>query len=291
MKLSRGEKAFSWVNSLVLLVYTVIVVFPFWYVICASLTDYSVFSSSGGIVLFPKKVNLEYYNYILRSGRVFINTYINTIFNTVVGTVFAMLMTIGAAYGLAEKKLPGRKLIMMYFIITMFFSGGMIPTYITVKKLGLLDTRLTVVLIMGFMTYNMIIMKSFFESIPASLKESARLDGASEFRILIQIVVPVSRPAIATIALFYGVAYWNDFFTAMMYSPKIDYQPVQLLLRNIIAQGNLPPEVMQETLEIAPPMIGVQMASVVLVALPLVLVYPFVQKYFEKGIMLGAVKG
>ncbi|NOU71058.1 ABC transporter permease subunit [Paenibacillus sp. LMG 31458] len=291
MKLTKGEKAFVSTNYIVLTLLTIIIVIPFWYVISVSITPYHIFSEKNGLILFPTSFSLEYYKYLLQEGSLIYSAYGNTIRNTAGGVLLALFLTITASYSLAEKKLPGRRVIMLFFVFTMLFKGGMIPTYITMKQLGLLDTSYVLILVMAFSAFNMIIMKSFFEGIPDSLRESASMDGASEFRVLWQIVLPLSKPVIATIGLLYLVVYWNDFFNAMLYVTDWHKAPVQLVLRTIIASSSLPPELLEAAGSTPPPTIGIQMAAIIIVALPMLIIYPFIQKHFEQGMLIGSVKG
>ncbi|KQX68192.1 carbohydrate ABC transporter permease [Paenibacillus sp. Root444D2] len=291
MKLTKGEKAFVSTNYIILTTLTILIVIPFWYVISVSVTPYHIFSEKNGLILFPTSFSLEYYKYLLQEGSLIYSAYGNTIRNTAAGVLLALFLTITASYSLAEKQLPGRRMIMLFFVFTMLFKGGMIPTYITIKQLGLLDTSYVLIVVMAFSAFNMIIMKSFFEGIPDSLRESASIDGASEFRILWQIVLPLSKPVIATIGLLYLVVYWNDFFNAMLYVTDWHKAPVQLVLRTIIASSSLPPELLEAAGSTPPPTIGIQMAAIIIVALPMLIIYPFIQKHFEQGMLIGSVKG
>lgn len=291
MKLTAREKTFVASNYLVLSLITLIIVLPFWYVITVSVTPYHIFSDNNGMVLFPGSFSLEYYKYLLEKGSLIYEAYGNTLKNTAGGVILALILTSAAAYALSEKRLPGRKLLVLYFVFTMLFKGGMIPTYITIKQLGLLNSNYVLILVMAYSAFYMIIMKTFFEGIPESLKESAAIDGASEFRILWQIVLPLSMPVMASIGLMYLVVYWNDFFNAMLYVTDWHKAPVQLVLRTMIANSSLPPELLESAGTTPPPTIGIQMAAIVIVALPMLMIYPFVQKYFEQGMMVGSVKG
>lgn len=291
MKLTAAEKLFAVSNYILLSLMTVVIILPFWYVITVSVTPYHIFSAKNGMVLFPTSFSLEYYKYLLEKGSLIYQSYGNTLKNTVGGVILALILTSGAAYALAEKKLPGRRILILFFVFTMLFRGGMIPTYITIKQLGLLNTSYVLILVMAFSAFYMIIMKTFFEGIPESLKESAAIDGASEFRILWQIVLPLSMPVLASIGLMYLVVYWNDFFNAMLYVTDWNKAPVQLVLRTIIASSSLPPELLEAAGTTPPPTIGIQMSAIVIVALPMLIIYPFVQKYFDQGMMVGSVKG
>ncbi|RAV05507.1 carbohydrate ABC transporter permease [Paenibacillus sp. YN15] len=291
MKLTASEKTFVTVNYILLSLMTIIIVLPFWYVITVSITPYHIFSAQNGMVLFPSSFSLDFYKYLLEEGSLIYQAYANTLKNTIGGVLLALILTASAAYALSERKLPARRILILYFVFTMLFKGGMIPTYITIKQLGLLNTSYVLILIMAYSTFYMIIMKTFFEGIPESLKESAAIDGASEFRILWQIVLPLSMPVMASIGLMYLVVYWNDFFNAMLYVNDWNKAPVQLVLRTIIANSSLPPELLETAGRTPPPTIGIQMAAIVIVALPMLIIYPFVQKYFEQGMMVGSVKG
>jgi len=291
MKLTRGETAFVASNYIVLTLLTLLILIPFWYVITVSVTPYSVFSEKNGLVLFPTSFSFQYYDYLLKKGSMIYSAYGNTLRYTAGGVALALFLTVTAAYALAEKKLPGRRIIMLYFVLTMLFKGGMIPTYITIKSLGLLNSDYVLILVMAYSAFNMIIMKSFFEGIPESLRESASIDGASEFRILWRIVIPLSMPVIATVGLLYLVVYWNDFFNALLYVTDWNKAPVQLVLRTIIASSSLPPELLEAAGSTPPPTIGIQMAAIVIVALPMMIIYPFVQRFFEQGMLIGSVKG
>ncbi|MEK5643593.1 MULTISPECIES: carbohydrate ABC transporter permease [Paenibacillus] len=291
MKLTRGESIFIATNYFVLSLITLIIMIPFWYVLCVSVTPYSIFSEKNGLVLFPTSLSFDYFAYLLKKGSLIYNAYGVTIRNTAAGVLLALMLTAAAAYSLAEKKLPGRRIIMLIFVFTMLFKGGLIPTYITIKNLGLLNTDYVLILVMAYSAFNMIIMKSFFEGIPDSLKESAAIDGASEIRTLRSIVLPMSMPVIASIGLLYMVTYWNDFFNALLYVTDWHKAPVQLVLRTIIASSSLPPELLEAAGRTPPPTIGIQMAAIVIVALPMMVLYPFIQKYFEQGMLIGSVKG
>lgn len=291
MKTTWNENVFVALNYTVLTIITLIILLPFWYVLVVSVTPYSDFIARDGFILLPKQFSLEYYRYLLQDGSMLYKAYGTTIRNTVGGVALALFLTTTSAYALAEKQLPGRRWILLFFVLTMFFRGGTIPLYITVKQLGLLNTNIVLILIMAYSAFLMVIMKTFFESLPESLRESAAIDGASEFRIFWQIVLPLSRPALTTIGLMYMVTYWNDFFNALLYVSDWQKAPVQLVLRTIIASSSLPPELLEAAGTTPPPTIGIQMACIIIVALPMLVLYPFVQKYFQQGMMVGSIKG
>ncbi len=288
---TSGETAFMTTLYISLTLITILIVIPFWYVFSVSVTPYSIFSEMNGMISFPRSFSLEYYAYLLKKGSLIYQAYWNTIRNTLGGVALSLLLTTTAAYALAEKRLPGRRILILFFVFTMLFRGGLIPTYITVKQLGLLNTDYVLIIIMAFSAFNMIIMKSFFEGIPDSLRESAAIDGASEVRVLWQIALPLSLPAVASVGLLYMVVYWNDFFNALLYLTDWNKAPVQLVLRTIIANSSLPPELLENAGSTPPPTIGIQMAGIIIVALPMLVIYPFIQKYFEQGMLIGSIKG
>ncbi|WP_159883169.1 carbohydrate ABC transporter permease [Paenibacillus puerhi] len=290
-RMEWNERLFVGINYSVLTLITLVIVLPFWYVMVVSITPYQEFIERNGFILLPRQFSLEYYEYLLREGSTIYKAYYTTIRNTVGGVMLALFLTATSAYALAEKQLPGRRWILLFFVLTLFFRGGTVPLYITVKQMGLLNTDIILILIMAYSAFLMIIMKTFFESLPESLRESAAIDGASEFRILWQIVLPLSTPALAAIGLMYMVTYWNDFFNALLYVSDWNKAPVQLVLRTIIANSSLPPELLEAAGTTPPPTVGIQMACIIIVALPMLVIYPFLQKYFQQGMLIGSIKG
>lgn len=289
--MSGSERTFVFTNYTLLTVLTLLIVLPFWYVLIVSITPYNEYIAKNSFVLFPDRFSISYYEYLLHEGSTIYRAYGNTIRNAASGVALALFLTSTCAYALAEKRLPGRRGIILFFVLTLFFKGGMLPLYITVKQLGLLDTKVVLILVMAFSTFLLVIMKTFFEALPESLRESAEIDGASAFRIFWQIVIPLSAPALASIGLIYLVTYWNDFFNALLYISDWNKAPVQLVLRTIVANSSLPPELLETVGTTPPPTIGIQMAGIVIVALPMLVVYPFVQRYFQQGMLIGSVKG
>ncbi|WP_040951301.1 carbohydrate ABC transporter permease [Gorillibacterium massiliense] len=291
MKLTRNEKIFVTLNYSILTLITIIILAPFWYVLVVSITPYTEYIHRNGFILFPKEISLQYYDFLLRRGSTIYSAYLNTIRNTVCGVILALFLTSTAAYALAEKRLPGRRWIILFFVLTMFFRGGMIPLYITVQKLGLYNTNFALILVMAYSAFLMVIMKTFFEGLPESLRESAEMDGASEFRIFWQIVLPLSTPVMVSVGLMYMVTYWNDFFNALLYISDWNKAPVQLVLRTIISNSSLPPELLEAAGSTPSPTIGIQMAGIIIVAAPMMILYPFLQKHFQQGMLLGSIKG
>ena len=242
---------------------------------------------AGKVFLLPVDFSLEGYKTVFKTNEVLIG-YRNTIFYTVVGTFINVGMTMAAAYPLSRKDLPHRKLIMFLFTFTMIFSGGMIPTYIIVSELGLLNTPWAMLLPGALSVYNLIITRTFIEnSIPYEVFEAAVIDGAGETRTLISIAVPLAIPSVMTNVMFYAVMHWNTFMSALLYVTRQDLQPLQVVLYNIISGA----EQQIEAAEYDAPTETLKMAAVVLTALPIIIVYPFIQKYFTSGMLVGAIKG
>ncbi|GIP17467.1 protein LplC [Paenibacillus montaniterrae] len=262
-----------------------VAVFPLLYVVSVSLTPLSVVHKSGSFPIIPREITFSAYRTIWEySGMV--QAFGVTAMVTIVGTLLNMIITILLAYPLSRKKLPGRSSFLMMILITMLFSGGMVPTYLIVKSLGLLNTYWSLILPGLVGSFNVLIVKSFFEQLPEEIFESAKMDGAGEFRILAQMTVPLSTSVIATIGLFYAVGHWNDFFQAIMYITDRSMFPLQVVVREILMQSQ-----QLENFEATTPAQTLKMAAVVMASLPVIVVYPFLQKYFTKGMLLGSIKG
>ncbi|ANY71250.1 MULTISPECIES: carbohydrate ABC transporter permease [Paenibacillus] len=263
-----------------------IAVFPLLYVVSVSLTPIGEVLRQGSFPIIPREITFAAYQTLLaESGMV--RALGVTVVVTIVGTVFNMAITLLMAYPLSRKRLPGRSVFLMMILFTMLFSGGIVPTYLIVKSFGLLDSIWALILPTLVGSFNVFIVKSFFEQLPEEVFESAKVDGAGEFRILLQIAVPLSTSVIATIALFYGVGHWNEYFQAIMYITDRTLFPLQVIVREILMQSQQP----MENVENMTPTQTLQMAAVVLAALPILIVYPFLQKYFTKGMLLGSIKG
>lgn len=244
-----------------------------------------VMASSSGLLL-PKSIDLSAYRYILRFSSMW-SAYRVTIILTLAGTAINLLMSTLAAYVLAQRRMPGRNAMMTMVLITMFFSGGLIPSFIVINKLGMVNTLWSLMVPGAISTWNMIIMRNFFQSIPESLQESARIDGAGEICILARIILPLSLPILATMALFYGVGHWNEYSGAIIYINDPKLYPLQVIIRQMYSQAIT--ELQSDVLP--PPANTVRAAAVMLAVIPILCVYPFLQKYFVKGIMVGALKG
>jgi len=262
------------------------IIFPLMYVISVSLTPYSEVLKHGGFLVIPRKITLAAYKAFLQDDLI-PHAFGVTIFITVVGTFVNLVLTSLMAYPLAKKYLPGRNVFLLMIVFTTLFGGGMIPTYLIVKETGLLNTVWSMIVPGAIGSFNLLVMKAFFENLPESLDEAARMDGAGETGILIRIVLPLSMPIMATIGLFYAVGHWNEFFAAILYVSDRTLHPLQVMLQGILRAGQTPEVNIEETL----PTISLQMAAVVITALPIVVIYPFIQKHFTKGVLLGSVKG
>jgi putative aldouronate transport system permease protein len=283
---SHGERLFHAFNYCLLSVFSLLCLLPFLYVISISLTSLEE-SVQRDIIWFPYQPTLAAYREML-GGKVVLNAYQVTLFVALVGTALNLLVTSLTAYPLARKNLPYRQIILLGIIFTIVFSGGMIPHYILVKSLGLLNSTWSLIVPGLVSAFYLLVMKSFMEQLPEEVFESARIDGAGEWLILARIVIPLSLPVFLSLGLFYGVGHWNSFFDALLYINDSHKYPLQVVLRSILL-GNTNVETVAEN---SRPInqLGIQMAAVVITITPILLVYPFLQKHFVKGITLGSVK-
>ncbi|AIQ20467.1 carbohydrate ABC transporter permease [Paenibacillus sp. FSL L8-0470] len=282
----KSDRIFNTLVYILLAAVAALSIFPLLYVISMSLTPYSEVIKNGGFVVIPRNISFEAYHRILTDpalGR----SMLITVLVTTAGTTINMILTTLAAYPLSRRNLPGRTFFLLFIVITMLFNGGLIPTYLVVRSLGMLDTIWSLIVPGAIATFNVLIMKSFFESLPEELFESARMDGAKEFRILWQIVIPLSIPSMMTVGLFYMVGHWNSFFSAVLYITDTHLHPLQVVIRNmlLLTQSN------ELQAEVTVPTAAMQMAAVIAGSLPIIVVYPFIQKHFTKGMLLGAIKG
>ena len=280
------------VIKLVIGVLALLSIFPFYQTILISL------SREGDkylkpIYLLPVHIDFSAYTFLFREGKV-VNGLMVTLFVTIAGTLLSLLLTIPAAFALTKKDMPGRNFIMNIIIFTMFFSGGLVPYFITVKNLGLIDNIAVLIIPGAVNTFNLILMKNFFKDLPASLEESAKLDGASNFTVLLYIIIPTSKPIIAAISLFYAVDRWNEWWNAMLFINDSSKFPLQLVLRNaIVNMGTVFNNVsaMEKMQKMGNSYSeSVQNAIIVIAAVPILMVYPFVQKHFASGVMIGSIK-
>ncbi len=290
---TRGERIGRVVNGFFLLLIVLVTVYPFWHVVMYSLSD-SHASMSGGVFLWPRDFSLLSYQQLLSTRQLYIS-YRNTILKTLVGTVIALVITSMTAYPLSLKRFKGRGFFSMLIFFTMLFSGGMIPTYLLIRDLHLLDTFWVYVLPGAMSAYNMFILRNFFQSIPPSLEESALLDGANPFQVLIHIVLPLSGPALAALAMFYGVGLWNGYMDNVLYVNDQNLQLLQNYLRQLIAAAGAKSGTVSEMSDISAASRlteeTVKMTVISVSVIPVLIVYPFLQKYYTKGVMVGSVKG
>lgn len=289
-----SEKASDTILIIICAIVLFIVAYPLYYVLIASVSNpYDVYA--GKTFLLPSQFTLEGYKAVFADPSI-VTGYWNSIKYTVVGTVFSVVILYLTAYPLSVKTLPGRKFFSIFFIITMYFGGGLVPTYLIVKQTGLINSMWALFLPGGVAVGNMIIVRNFFEnSIPKEMIEAAEIDGASKWTTFIRIVVPLSRSIMAVMVVFSMVAYWNDWFTAMIYLPGTSKAPLPLVLRNILIKSSA--SASQSSMisggyaELNKLTEMIKFSSIIVAAAPMLVVYPFVQKYFEKGFMAGAVKG
>ncbi|SFF08542.1 putative aldouronate transport system permease protein [Paenibacillus algorifonticola] len=291
IKQSWGSRIFDSVNVVLLLVFALITVIPFIYVIAGSFATQKELLTQG-FILFPTEFSLDAYKYIF-STQTLVRSLLVTVYITVVGTLINLFFTCLMAYPLARKDMDFQKPILMLVVFTMLFSGGMIPTFLVVKELGMIDSYWALLIPGAISAFNLIIIRNFFQQLPDGLEESAKIDGCNDLGIFLKIVLPLSMPAIATFSLFYAVGHWNTFFSAVLYINDNTKWPIQVLLRQIVilASGGIGDSSSMELDYVAPPDQAVKMAVIVVSTLPILLVYPFLQKHFAKGVLLGSVKG
>jgi putative aldouronate transport system permease protein len=293
IKASKGDRTFYFFNNLILIFIFIVVLYPVVYVVSASFSSYTAILG-GEVFLWPVRPTLDGYIAVFKSPDILLG-YQNTAFYTIVGTFFNVILTIMAAYPLSRKDFVGRNLIMFLFTFTMFFSGGMIPSYLLIKSLGLLNTPWAMIVPSAIGVWNVIMTRTFFMStIPDELLEASQLDGCSNFKFVTSVVIPLSKPIIAVISLYYSVAHWNAFFDALIYLSDKQLYPLQIFLRNILisSQTDISMIIDLEQQEKMQQIEAVLKYSLIIVSsLPVIIAYPFVQKYFVKGVMIGALKG
>ncbi|TBL78506.1 carbohydrate ABC transporter permease [Paenibacillus thalictri] len=286
MRRGLASKTFDAANYLIMSLIALATLYPFWDSLIVSIIPLDE-SLASNVHLFPKTITFEAYAYIFKMKELW-SSYGVTIFVTAVGTLISIVVTLMAAYALTKKELKGRRLFLFLIVFTMMFNGGLIPTYMVIKQLGMMNSVWSLIVPTALSTYNLIVMRSFLQSIPESLEESARMDGCNDIGVLFRIVVPLSLPAIATVSLFYAVFRWNEFFTAVMYITDKEKWPLQLFMRAMLLENEASFQGGGDN----PFLLGqsIKMASIMLSAIPVMLIYPFFQKYFVQGVTLGAVK-
>jgi putative aldouronate transport system permease protein len=288
----KGRRSFSFSDFLfysILLVTGLLMIFPFWNVLMSSFTTPHLVRE-GEMLLLPKDFSTVAYTTIFSTSN-FMRVFRNTLFITVVGTVLSIVLTVMLSYALSKKRMFGSTFLLFMVFFTMLFSGGIIPLYLLVKNLGLIDTPWSLIFPNALNAFNIIVMVTFFRSIPEELEDSAKIDGANDIRILFMIIVPTSLPIIATLTLFYAVAQWNTFFHAVMFINSPDRYTLQVLLRQLLIV--MTSDAVDAALSNDVPKIGVtvKLAMIIVSTVPILLVYPSLQKYFAKGVMIGSIKG
>ena len=283
----------------ILIVLTLLLLYPLYFTVVASFSEpYDVVS--GNVILLPKSFSWKSYGYVFENKQIWLG-YRNTIFYTVFGTMLNLLLTIPTSYALSKPYLWKRGLFTLFFIIPMYFSGGLLPTYLQVKKLGLLNTPVTLVILGGISIYNMVVARTFYQnSIPNSLYEAAEMDGCSQYGQFFKIALPLSKPIIAVITLYYAVAHWNNYYNSLVYTTSEKYFSLQMVIRNILfiitnpmalEQDGMSAEQMMSVMDKIYMAESMKYSVIFIASLPMLILYPFIQKYFVKGVMIGAVKG
>ena len=293
IRMSAGDRTLDTVFTVILAVYLVILIYPLVFVVSSSFSSGQAVSR-GQVILWPVEPSIEGYKLVFENKDIWV-AYANTIYYTAVGTLLNVFITILAAYPMSRRNFQGRGFFGIVFMIPMFFGGGLIPSYILASNLKLVGTRWPMILLGALSIYNMIIMRTFFQNtVPEDLYEAAKLDGCSDIQYLLRILLPLSKAVIAVIAMYYAVGHWNDYFTGMIYVRTPEFMPLQNTLRNILNSVKIDlstvrdPEMIAQNQYMADVM---KFALVVVSTVPILTVYPFVQKYFVKGVMIGSVKG
>lgn len=289
---SNGEKAFDLINIIFMVLVCFVTIYPIWYTIVLSFND-GTDALKGGIFWLPRKWTTDNYLAVFKNPGI-VTAYVVTISRTLIGTITNVFFTAMVAYAFSKEWILGRRFYLAVGTFTMFFGGGLIPFFLVLKEFKLLDTFWVYIIPTMFNFFNLLIFMSFFRTIPASLEESAKIDGAHDFKIFLRIVVPLSKPVLATIALFTGVWHWNDYFFGVIFVNKTDLQPIQTFLYKIIAEAGSARMAISAPIGLSKSNVtsnSIKFATMVVTTLPIVIVYPFLQKYFVKGVMLGAVKG
>ena len=293
IKMSASRRLFVIFNYVFLTLLSLVFVLPMLSLVSTSLVSQAEIQERGNLFLFPRKIDYSAYKILLNKDSIVWNAYGITLFRVAVGTLIQMTVTCMLAYALSKKNLPFRGIITGFVLVPMFISGGLVPTYLLIKQLGLIDSLWVLVIPNAMSIYNMLLLRNFFMSIPITLEESAVLDGATPLRTLWSIILPLSLPSIMTIGMFYAVGHWNEWFDAAIYINSSSKLPMQSVMRNIVQQYTVSDlEAMSdEAMLNRMPQQTVQNATVVVATLPILVAYPFVQKYFIKGVMVGSLKG
>ncbi|OIB01046.1 sugar ABC transporter permease [Paenibacillus sp. LC231] len=289
-KRSLGETVFSWFNICFMVLLCFVTLYPFIYILFASLSDSAEMAQFRGMLFYPQGFSLDAYKAVLENPMV-TTGYRNTLFYVTAGTVINLIMTTLGAYALSRRNVYFKNHIMLLIVITMVFSGGLIPSYLLVNNLGMLNTPWALLLPGAINSFNLIIMRTAFQGIPASLEESARIDGANDWVIMTRIIIPLSMPVVAVMILWYAVGHWNSYFNALIYLRDRELFPLQLVLREILISNStdsmMTGAATGDRLDIG---ITIKYATIIVSTLPILVLYPFLQKYFVHGVMIGALK-
>lgn len=287
MKKRKKGLLFDLLNGAVLTLVALVTLYPFLYVVFASFSDPLELMSNSGLLFAPMGFSLDAYVRVFENPSIY-SGYANTIFYVVVGTLVNIITTCMAAYVLSRKQFMLRRFLTVMFIFTMYFNGGLIPSYLLIKDLDLINSRLALILPGAVNTFNLMIMITGFEGVPESLEESARMDGAGDWTILFRIIMPLAKPTIMVMVLYYAVGHWNSWFNAMIYLRDADKMPLQIFLRDILTRSQL--GAMSGQVDVEDVGLTIKYATIIVSTVPILCIYPFIQKHFVKGVMIGAVK-
>lgn len=290
IRYTREDIIFNVISYSVITLLILVCLYPIWYVACASITDPTIVAAAKGILLWPQELTFDAYAEVFQDAEIW-SGYANTLLYTVVGTILNVVLTAMVAYALAHRDLLFKKPLTLFITFTMFFNGGMIPTYLVIRNMDLLDTRFAALLPGMVSVFNFMVMRTQFESVPEALEESAKLDGANYWTIFTRIILPVSGATLAVMVLFYGVTHWNSWFNEMLYMPNDRTKwPLALITREIIVASSAA-AVSEGGVMTQEKADAIKYATIMVSTLPILCLYPFLQKYFVKGVMVGSVKG
>lgn len=291
MTLTKGEKIFSVFNYVFITLLSLLMIYPFWYLFMASISD-ATLAATGGLFLKPAGFSTGAYQTILNNAS-FLTSFRTTVIVTATGTLLGTFFTATTAYAISKRRMQGAVVISFLILLTMLFNGGMVPNYILIKNLGMMNTLWALILPGTISAFNVFVMRSFFRGIPEALEEAATIDGANDLKIFFQVVLPLSKPVLATISLFIAVMYWNDFFSTVLYITDKSKWQLQAMLRDMISNTTQMMQGSGATIGYQQNVSGftVRMASIIVATIPILIVYPFLQKHFTKGAMIGSIKG
>ncbi len=284
-----GDDVLVVVIHIILGILAIMTLYPFLYVVSSSMSSGRMVDI-GEVVLFPKEITFDAYKYVLKE-KIFWTSYANTIFYTVVGTIWSMMLSATGAYALSRKRLKGRRMFNFLVVFTMWFNAGMVPMYLNYKQLGVVDSRLGIIIAFGVQAFNIILLRNYFESVPEALEESSMIDGANDFTIFWSIFLPLSKPALITVVLYYAIGRWNGFFWTMILISDINKTPLQVYLRKMIIEKEaMADQVANSLYSMSYSTDTIIYATIVCSMIPVIIAYPYIQKYFTKGVMVGGVK-